>query len=258
MKSLIAYFSLFAAVAVVQGQFSITTLNPTTVDNFDAFAGAGFASSPGAGQLDSDFWRVTGLSDGDGSFAGTFTTGDFARGESSGGVTTGGVYSFEAGTGNQVLGLQPTGTDFTPGTITLWLRNDTGSDVNSWDISYDIFYYNDQARGNTFNFQYSTDDSSYTAVGALDFNTPASADITPAWLSVTRTTTLNLTIAAGGSLYLQWTSDDLLGSNNRDEFGLDNISIDASSGPIPEPSTYAALVGLLSIGFVAYRRRRNA
>jgi hypothetical protein len=38
---------------------------------------------------------------------------------------------------------------------------------------------------------------------------------------------------------------------------LDNIQFVAASGVIPEPSTYAMLLGMLSIGFVAIRRLRN-
>ncbi|MCC5840925.1 MAG: PEP-CTERM sorting domain-containing protein [Opitutales bacterium] len=45
-----------------------------------------------------------------------------------------------------------------------------------------------------------------------------------------------------------------IGINNRGtSFDIDNLVVTA----IPEPSTYAALIGLLALGFVAYRRRRG-
>ena len=51
-------------------------------ENFDTFDGSGFANSPATGQLDSNFWRATGLSQGDGTFGGNHTSSDFAGGES--------------------------------------------------------------------------------------------------------------------------------------------------------------------------------
>lgn len=47
------------------------------------------------------------------------------------------------------------------------------------------------------------------------------------------------------------------GVNNRNsdlELSIDNLVVTA----VPEPSTYAAILGLLALGVVAYRRRRSA
>lgn len=41
------------------------------------------------------------------------------------------------------------------------------------------------------------------------------------------------------------------------DFSIDNIYV-ATAAPIPEPSTYAAIVGALALGLVAWRRRRTA
>ena len=146
-------------------------------ENFSAFTGAGFDTTPAAGQLDSDTWRITGFSDGSMTFGSTNITGDFARGTSTGGVTTSGVYAFNVGAGNIILGIQPGGTDFTPGTITLRIQNNTGSPITDLNVAYDIFHLNDQPRGNTLNFAYSTDDITYTSVNALNFTTADVADV---------------------------------------------------------------------------------
>ncbi|NJN67025.1 MAG: hypothetical protein HC884_10110, partial [Chloroflexaceae bacterium] len=199
-------------------------------EDFTNFTGSGFAPAPSAGQLDSDLWRVNGLSDSPTtSFGDTRNTGDFARGSSAGGVTTGGMYAFDVGSGNIVLGVQPGGSDFTPGTITLKLTNTSGSPVTELDIAYDLWYLNDQPRANTLNFSYSTDDSTYTPVAALDFTSPEVSDAL-GWQSVARATTLSsLNLAPGASFYLQWTGDDATGSLNRDEFGIDAISVSVPS-----------------------------
>ncbi len=39
---------------------------------------------------------------------------------------------------------------------------------------------------------------------------------------------------------------------------FDNLELSATGAPIPEPSTYAAIFGVLALGLVAYRRRRSA
>ncbi len=208
---------------------SLADTPPLTPVDFTGFTGAGFAPSPAAGQLDSDSWRVTGLSDGAGSFGGTHTSGDFARGPSTGGVTTGGVYGFDVGSGNRILGVQPTGDDFTPGTITLKIQNTTGAMIANLYVSYTIWTYNDQGRSNSLNFSYSLDDSSYTSVAALNFTTPQAADGSPAWTNTARSTTLTgINLADNASVYLRWTGDDVGGSGSRDEYGIDDVEVRVS------------------------------
>lgn len=219
----------FCAAASAQAEF---TGSPLTID-FTGFAGAGFVPEPAGGQLDSDAWRVTGMSDGNGTFGGTHTGGDFARGGPSvGGVTTGGVYAFTDSTTSPsftALGLQPGGSDVTPGDITLRIKNNTASLITAVTVSYDIVYLNDQARGNSLNFAYSEDDTLYKDKAALDFTTPTAADAS-GWVTVARSTTLTeLNVVADGFLFLQWKTDDVNGSGNRDEFGITNINVSISS-----------------------------
>ena len=192
-------------------------------EDFDSFTGAGFAPAPAAGQLDSDVWRVTGVSDGDGVFGGTHTSGDFARGVDLDAATSGGVYAFGA---DPFIGFQPTGSDFTPGTLTLVVTNTTGSTITDLDVAYDIVVYNDQARSNSLNLAYSTDDSAYTAVSAVDFLTGEAADGSPAYVvTPTATTISGLTWADNTPLYIQWQSADVSGSGSRDQFGVDDVTL---------------------------------
>jgi hypothetical protein len=243
MRSIATLFLVFCCLGFGWGQLSITSTGTNFTIDFDntgsgvnngTFDGSGFAPSPAAGQLDSDGWSVTGLSDGDVLFGGAGNSGDFARGSSSGGVSTGGVYAFEVSTGNNALGVQPGGSDFAPGEFILKVENNTGSTVSSIDISYLVWAYNDQDRANNFNLSYSEDDLSYTAVPSLDFTSTETTDATPSWVSSSRGTTITgLTLADGDDFYFKWTSDDVSGSGSRDELALDDISISFSpSGPI--------------------------
>jgi hypothetical protein len=203
-------------------------------ENFDAFTGAGFAPTPGAGQLDSDFWRLMGLSDGDFNFGETRTTGDFARGLSNGGVTTGGVYAFDIDSGagvDRALGVQPTGDDLTPGSMFLKVQNTTGFLADTWNISFALGYLNDQARSQSITFSYSTDGVTFTQVTAADFTTPLAADAL-GWQTVPTSVTVTASVAANDFIYFRWTSDDAGGAGSRDEIALDDVVVDASGPPL--------------------------
>ena len=138
-------FLLVLAPVQAQGPVPFT-------EDFAGFTGAGFAPNPTSGQLDSDTWIVKGLSAGDLDFGDTGTSGDYARGSSAGGVSTGGVYAFNTGGGNTILGVQPGGSDWTPGDFRLKLQNGTGTAITQLDISYEIWVLNNTSRANSLNF----------------------------------------------------------------------------------------------------------
>ncbi len=166
------------------------------------------------------------MSDEDGRFNGTHTLNDFTRGTSYGGATNGGIYAFDTGGDNTILGVQPSGADFTPGTITLRVQNNTGAPVIDPTVSYKIWSYNDQGRSSFLNFFYSGDDITYTPVVNLDFTTTQTATVSPAWQMVERQVILSgVTIQDGNYLYLQWQSNDVGGSGSRDEFGIDDVLV---------------------------------
>ena len=210
-------------------QLSIPDTNPVTI-NFTGFTGTGFAPSPAAGQLDSDDWIANGFSDGSMIFGDTKTTGDWARGASSGGVITGGIYSFDVGSGNVALGVQPGSSDWTPGSFILHIQNNTGDIIGILDISYSIFVRNDQGWGSSFNFSHSADNIVYTAETDLDYTSPAALDAL-GWTEVTRNITITgVNINPLDVYYLRWSGDDVSGTGSRDEFGLDNVSVTATLG----------------------------
>ncbi|WP_198648518.1 ExeM/NucH family extracellular endonuclease, partial [Cyanothece sp. BG0011] len=202
------------------------------IEDFNLFTAAGFAPDGTLGLLNSNAWMITGLSDGSLNFGDTATSGDLARGTSSGGVTTGGVYSFEVANGNNILGVQPAGSDFTPGEIVLRLQNTGEITLTEVTVNYDIFFFNDQSRANALNFSYSLDNVTYTPVAALDFTTPETAETSPIWESVNRSTIIDeLSLNPDDFFYLKWTGDDVSGSGSRDEYGIDNINVSGLTLP---------------------------
>ncbi|MDD4746532.1 MAG: choice-of-anchor J domain-containing protein, partial [Salinivirgaceae bacterium] len=204
------------------------------VEDFSGFEGTGFSANPSATQLHSENWRVEGFKAVNGVFGGEHTTTTFAQGLSAGGVTAGGVYAFEVGSGGKILGFQATGNDLKSGNVTLKLENTTGSLIESLEIYYDIYVYNNEPRSSNFNFAYSSDDVVYIPVGELDYATPLAADDTPTWTPVERSSTISgLTFANGDFIYLQWQISDNGGSGARDEFGITDIIISEGAAPAP-------------------------
>jgi hypothetical protein len=239
---LVNFFLLFGGLFLysivgfgqVEGWQITSEDTPYTIDfdstepnvNEGQFDGSGFSPTPNVGQLHSRSWSVTGFGDGDLDFGDINTSGDFARGLSTGGVGTGGIYAFETSSGNFALGIQPSGSDFTPGEFILKIQNKTGVDVNAVKLRYLISVFNDQDRGNSLNFSYSIDGNTYIEIPALDVSSPDAAEASPGWQSNTRETTITgLSIPDDGFFYFKWTGDDVSGAGNRDEFALDDMTI---------------------------------
>ncbi len=196
------------------------------------FSGAGFAPDPGPGQLDSDEWSTSGWSDGAVPFGGTGDNGtDFGRGTSGGDVLTGGIYAFNVGDGNMALGIQPSTGNFVPGDLIFRkIDNPTAQAITVLDVTYTIYVRNNEARSSSFNFSHSPDGVTFTDERALDFTSPAAADVPAAWAAHPRRITLRgLSIPPGGTYYLRWTSADVAGTDARDELALDDILV--TSGP---------------------------
>ncbi|MEM9797746.1 MAG: ExeM/NucH family extracellular endonuclease [Pseudomonadota bacterium] len=201
-------------------------------DTFDTFRGLGLAPVPAPGQLDSDIWSVTGFSAGDVAFGDTSAGTDFTRGVTAGGVSSGGLYALDQGGEDYALMVQPSGSDFTPGALTLKVTND-GADASAVSVSFDLLINNDQTRANSFDLSYSLD-------GGVTFTglTSAVSDELSDAGGFQRTSfsaVLPETLTAGSDLLLRWSSDDVSGGGSRDEFAIDNVVVgdDLISPPAP-------------------------
>ena len=262
---ILSVFLLHMELAKADLVYSV--VGSTVTVDFTGFTGSGFQANPTAGQLDSDDWASTGMSDGALAFGGTQTDpgSDYTRGTTTGGVTAGGFYAVNnitAATGVS-FGIQPIGTDWTPGTLTLQIRNNTGVTLDSISVGYDLFVRNDEGRSNFFNFSYAVGPLNSPGVFAAsgspsdNFTSTAGADVL-GWVSqrsATTLTTFATQIANGQSIFLRWSGDDAGGSGNRDEFAIDNITFSGITA-VPEPSSIAllSLAGCFACG-MAYRRR---
>lgn len=240
----------------LQAQLSLTNGTPSVTIDFattiagvsnGAFTAAGYQPVPAAGQLDSDGWAITGWSDGALAFGGTRTTAntDYVRNTTAIAVVTGGTYANNAA-GNTVLMMQPGTNDFTSGTMTLKIINNGTSLINQIAVSYKIFQRNDQPRSQTIKFSYSSDDVTYTPVGALDYSTPLTADAFGWVVGATQSATLPISLPQTSVCYIRWTSDDNGGGGSRDEIGFDDIIITGTYPGVCTPPTIPATLNSFS------------
>ncbi len=197
-----------------------------TVD-FSSFTGSGFAPEPVAGQLDSDTVRIAGLSDGDLSFGGTNTIGDYARGMSTGNVGPAGIYAFEVTPGVVTLGIKPSNADYTPGEIVLRILNNTTDRITDLHVGYNLWVNNNQSYSTTWSFHHSADDQTYNYAGG-DYTSCEAADAFGWQMKTFQLDLTGLSIEHGEYYYLEWVSDDATGHGQRDEFGLNNITVSAT------------------------------
>jgi hypothetical protein len=214
--------------------------------NNGAYAGSGLSTSPSAGQLNSNSWEIIGFTGGNFSYTGTQTNAEKSRGISTGGVNSGGLYAFEVDSGNRALGIQPSGAEFTPGSVGLRFMNNTGATVTDLTVAYDLYVYADQARANSFNFSYSANGSSFSSENILDFSSDEAATAGKWRLNKRFIHISGISLAHGSLYYVRWSGDDISGAVSRDEFALDNITITLSSSA-PSAATLSTIDTLESL-----------
>lgn len=244
-----------AGAVFVLSAFSCTSAVSGVVftEDFSQYVGNGFAPGGGSGRLDSNFWRVTGLSGGDGTFGGTHTDGRFVpeSGNVQGGKSSGGVYAFNTlptvDVIDAILGVQPTGTNFTPGSLQLKLTNNAGAAITDLTVSYDFKVFNNENRSSSFDLALDTNNDGTCETSTTGFSTvtPAAEDNPASWqTSAFSNTITGLNIPVGQSYVLCFESDDSSGSSSRDEFGIDNIVVEDNVADATPPAlTSAVIVG---------------
>ncbi len=208
----------------------------TTMDNvnYGEFTAKGFSPNPTiAGKLNSNAWEVHGMSDGDLDFGGSASNGDFARGVSSVPVGVGGIYSFLLMPSNNILGIQATTQDCTPGSIGFRMQNKTDAPINSLQVSYDAYVYNDQPGSGYFSLSHRADNSAFTEILESNIITTDPAATTPTWIKTLMNFKISgLSIATDEFYYVRWNIKNTL-SGELDQFGIDNITFIANPDPGP-------------------------
>jgi len=223
----------------------------TNVNNSLFTAPATFSvATPAAGQLNRATWSFT--NDGAGTetqFSSAFgVDGTAGQGISAGTVATDGWYAFNvpdvnslSGGTSRALGWQSNAGFATNGAVTLKVTNNTGTTVQDFRISYNVWELNNTAVSNRVRVLISTTNNgtggSYVLVPNSTHNSVAAASGAPAWVGslynlTARSAIGALSIPNGGSLFIRFYLDNNGTNTEGDEMALDDISIIASVAPL--------------------------
>lgn len=237
--SLLRGLSLLSGAAVTMVAMPASAdveLAPMVVIDFSGFDASGIAPEPAAGQLDSDDWSIvlrynamTLAVEEAVDFGGMSDDNDYGRGVSVGGEDDLGIWAWDVdGAGLIALGVQPTGSTFTPGAFRLRLVNNTGADITEFQVEYTVWVRNDEELASDIVLQQSPDNVAYTAVGE-PLSTPAASDSTVfVGTDLVEVVTPEAAIADGAQYYIAWDGSDNVNNpsmENRDEFGIEGITI---------------------------------
>ncbi len=216
--------ALAAALALIAPAAPATVLLD---EDFSHYTGAGLSPGGPAGTLDSSTWTIAGASDGDSPHGAVITAGDLARGLSTGGVRAGGLYAFDLPGGARGLGLQATGSDFSPGTLTRRVQHTGGARLTDLALSFQLWLRNDGPRATRITVEAAdgANPAAWLAVPALSLVTPATAT-GALWQSRTLAAALPVdTLDPGRWLSLRWRFEDASGSGARDELAFTALRV---------------------------------
>ncbi len=199
--------------------------------HFNDFMASGICLNPEIGQLNSGEWSISGMSNGEVPFNGCEVgSGDFSRGYSLGNVISGGIYSFQVNEDERALGVQPTSSDFSPGSIILRLQNNTGESISILQISYDLWVNNNKGRSSYWHMSTGVDIAPFIFHANMS-DTSLMLEDTLGFVKIEKSFTFSeMDLADGKFLYVKWEGGDVAGSGSRDEFAINNIQIKVPQG----------------------------
>ena len=229
--SLIFTHQITAQVSLAVGQTVTINFESTVAGVHEGtFTGAGVATTPTPGQLDTDAFAFTG-----------FEPTALGRGISGAGVTAGGVYAFMAN-GSTALGFQPDADNFTPGTVTITAVNDGATAIGGVDFSAIVCLNNDTPSSSAYGISYSLDGTTFTSVGNPILTLAGAFPFSFFACNSTGNQSISgINIPPGGSFFLRFSGDDVgTITGGRDEIAFDDIVFTPTAVVLPVSLTHFA------------------
>ncbi len=250
-KRLLALIMFVLCIGTSSAQLVLTEASPSrTIDftntmqttvGWGPYTGVGFSPTVVTGRLNSNAWELKGWQNGDLSFGGAMSNPAHGRGAVASAVITEGIYAYTDNphtATNPAMLIQPGDGNFTPGSLTLRIRNNGTTNITQLEVRYDLFVRNDEAASTSFNFSHSNDNTAFIEEPGLDYVSPDVPDAfqwTQVDVSPSRSIIITgINVLPGNFYYIRWSGDLVSGSGAQDEFGLDNIVVTGTYGP-PAP-----------------------
>lgn len=249
-------FAVFAAIFLVGPSFGQVTLSGIsyTEDFDDLLSGLPTGWSVHTGSTDSTLGASGNFTSATTTWASTSSLTDF-RNVSSNTVAFGAATGTQASNPDRALGWRPlaAGTNARTGSLMLTLANTTG--FTDFSLSAKVFTGNDGFNGSqSYLLEYRVGNSgAFTSIGT--YTTPITgATGFNAQTLIASSITLSALSNQSSPIYLRLRGTTTTGTS-LDTIALDNFTLNYTA--VPEPSTYAAIIGAVALVGAAVHRRRQ-
>ena len=212
-----AWSSVSAAVTTLTSSISLNDLGTAVTQNFDAMAATTTLPSG---------WRMH-ASTSSPTWGGASST--VTNQASSGSPTAGGTYNWGTSASERAVGAMSSGSFASPSQLLVFTKNNTGSTITNFSISYTAERYRRNSASASVKFYYSTNGTSWTEVtdgeiASSNFPTGGNAFFFSEPLEVERSFVISgLTINSNDDFYFRW-DINTTGSNSQG-IGIDDVSI---------------------------------
>lgn len=160
-------------ITAVNQLFTIDFDNTVAGVNDGKFAG----NDRGTGSLETTSWMIfhnQNPSINDLEFRNSFSSSVTFRGSSNFSVSSNGIYAFNYPNGNSMLGVQPAASFFTNGgAIVLKIQNNSRVNLEKLNLSYDLFFNNDQGKASIVKFYYATSTVDFIEIPSVLVRSPS-------------------------------------------------------------------------------------
>lgn len=179
------------------------------------------------------------------------------------------------GSSDRALGANSNGNTVTNTYLGLAFQNSSGSTLDSFTIGYtgEQWRENTNARTQTMVIEYmigaSASDlasaSGWSVVSGSNFSSSTTLSVSNGSLLgssvISPITVSGLSLADGQSIWFRWNQTLVGGVNNsEDSIAIDDVNVSftaAAAAPVPEPATYAMLLGSAGAVLVGFKRWRS-